>query len=112
MRNPITEFLPVTKHNCSSVLQTWMTTRDLGAAGKTTHQVCTSLSVSGLNLIGYNKPLRSGLKSQSAMLEHYLITPMISFIAFWGDKAAVPLQRKAAETVDGTLPVLINLPKC
>lgn len=44
------------------------------------------------------------------MLEHYLVTPMISLIAFWGDKAAVPLQRKAAETLDGTIPVLINLP--
>lgn len=48
----------------------------------------------------------------SAMLEHYFITSMINFIAFWGDKAAVPLQRKAAGTLDGTIPVLINLPKC
>lgn len=44
------------------------------------------------------------------MLEHYLVTPMISLIAFWGDKAAVPLQRKAVKTLDGTIPVLINLP--
>lgn len=66
-----------------------------------------------LNPIGYKKTLNLALKVKvSAMLEHYLITPMINFVAFCGDKAAAPLQRKAAETLDGTIPVLINLPKC